>query len=160
MGYTTEFTGSLRFDRPMTKKQTKYIQKFCEIRHMKRNAELVQEQPDPLRQSIGLAVGLEGGYYVGTKDRQSSQDHEKSVINVNLPPDNQPGLWCNWTVNDDGNQLSWDGSEKFYNYIEWLKYLIAHFFQPWGYTLNGEINFQGEDSEDTGTIIIKDNILI
>ena len=69
----------------------------------------------------------------------------------------QPGLWLQWRLNDEGTELSWDGGEKFYNYIEWLEYLIVHFFKPWKIKLNGEITWQGEDSSDIGKIVVVDN---
>lgn len=69
----------------------------------------------------------------------------------------QPGLWCQWELNDDGTELRWDGGEKFYNYIEWLEYLIVHFFKPWKIKLNGEIYWVGEDSDDRGMIKVVNN---
>jgi hypothetical protein len=60
-------------------------------------------------------------------------------------------------LNEDGTELSWDGNEKFYHYTEWLQYLIAHFFEPWGIKLNGEIEWVGEDSNDRGKIVVSDN---
>jgi hypothetical protein len=71
----------------------------------------------------------------------------------------QPGLWLQWVLNEEGTELSWDGSEKFYNYIEWLQYLIGHFFEPWGIKLNGEIEWVGEDSSDKGKIAVTDNVI-
>jgi len=75
----------------------------------------------------------------------------------------QPGFWCQWTVEQqfEGGEfvLVWDGSEKFYNYVEWLKYLINHFFEKWGVKLNGEITWEGEDSEDMGKIVVVDNVV-
>jgi hypothetical protein len=38
-----------------------------------------------------------------------------------------------------------------------LEYLIDHFLAPWGYVLNGEVNWQGEREDDTGKIIVADN---
>jgi hypothetical protein len=55
--------------------------------------------------------------------------------------------------------LGWDGNEKFYHYIEWLQYLIQHFFEKWGIKLNGEVEWQGEDSSDFGKIIVTDNVV-
>lgn len=69
----------------------------------------------------------------------------------------QPGLWCQWVPDDLGNELVWDEGEKFYAYIEWLDYLLAHFLIPWGYTLNGEVTWRGEDYEDRGKIALVNN---
>ena len=37
--------------------------------------------------------------------------------------------------------------------------LIEHFFKRWGYTLNGEVEWEGEDSEDRGMIRVVDNVV-
>ena len=84
------------------------------------------------------------------------RDEMKKVLNADKIK--QPGLWCQWRLDDEGT-LAWDGSEKFYNYIEWLQYLIVHFFEPWGIKLNGEITWQGEDSSDIGKIVVRDNAI-
>lgn len=70
-----------------------------------------------------------------------------------------PGIWCQWVPSEDGEYIQWDGGEKFYEYIEWLQWLVVNFFQPKGYVLNGKIDWEGEDSEDIGTIIVKDNMV-
>lgn len=70
-----------------------------------------------------------------------------------------PGIWCDWVPTEDGEYLQWNESEKFYNYVEWLQWLVVNFFQPKGYTLNGQIEWEGEDNEDIGTIIVKDNMV-
>lgn len=86
----------------------------------------------------------------------TKRDEMRKAINADIIK--QPGLWCQWRL-DDETTLSWDGSEKFYNYIEWLQYLIVHFFEPWGIKVNGEVTWQGEDSNDMGKIIVTDNVI-
>ena len=78
-------------------------------------------------------------------------------LEYNDPPPSQPGLWCQWIVEDD--QLIWNGMKKVYDYTEWLKYLIEHFFKPLGYTLNGSVEYQGEESSDFGKIIVENNVV-
>ena len=78
------------------------------------------------------------------------------TIDYNAPPRGVPGLWCGWTVDDNGH-IAWDGVEKFYEYVSWLEFLIRTYIKPWGYTLNGTIDYQGEDDEDFGRIIVADN---
>ena len=67
-----------------------------------------------------------------------------------------PSIWCQWVINSD-RKLEWNGAEKFYNYIEWLRYLIDNIFVPNGYILNGRIRYRGERIEDIGVIYVKDN---
>lgn len=128
--------------------------------------------------------GNDGEYFVGGGG-SFGQGNDASVIDHNTPPgqigykDNlewndryeenerrikngecQPGLWCQWIVEGGDEQvLQWDGGEKFYYYIPWLKYLINHFFSKWDVLLNGEIEWFGEDREDLGKIIVKNNVV-
>ena len=53
--------------------------------------------------------------------------------------------------------LRWNGVEKFYDYAEWLDYLIAHFLAPWGYTLDGTVTWQGEELGDVGRLVVTRN---
>jgi hypothetical protein len=101
-------------------------------------------------------VGDDGGYFVGAEG-QFGQEKSEDVLNYNSPPAGQPGLWCQWIPTLDMQGIQWDGNEKFYNYVEWLEYIIENFLKPWGFTLNGEVEYQGEDPGDTGFITVKDN---
>ena len=116
--------------------------------------------------------GYLGEYYVGgVEDKGSILDHnsasgEESYIrglDLSGVVDNgklkQPSLWLHWVLNEDGDKLEWNGAEKFYYYIEWLRYLIQHFFEPWGIKLNGKVEWQGEESNDFGMISVKDNVV-
>lgn len=40
---------------------------------------------------------------------------------------------------------------------EWLRLLIVRFFQPNGYTLSGEVSWEGDQSGDIGVIHLDDN---
>jgi hypothetical protein len=101
--------------------------------------------------------GHEGEYFA-MDDGQYGQSTDETVIDGNTSAKSQPGLWCGWQINDE-NELDWNGGEKFYHYVEWLKYLIAHFFEKWGVKLNGEIFWTGEDSSDMGKIVVTDNVV-
>lgn len=67
-----------------------------------------------------------------------------------------PGYWCQWRIDDEG-RLVWDEGEKFYNYVEWLQFLIDNYFKKWGVKLNGSFAWYGEDNGDMGEIHVKDN---
>jgi hypothetical protein len=133
-----------------------YLKQFAHTRRMRRDAKKLKEFPDPLREAAGLPVGKEGAYFVGGTGF-AGQDRDDSILEYNKPPKGQPSLWCQWTPNKLGTAIVWDQGEKFYDYVEWLRYLIEHFLAPWEYTLNGEIHWEGEDERDLGTIVVKDN---
>ncbi len=85
------------------------------------------------------------------------QDDDDSVLDSNKPPKGQPGLWCQWVPNKLGTAIFWNQAEKFYSYVEWLEYLLKHFLTPWGYVVDGKVDWQGEEDSDRGTILVKDN---
>ena len=125
---------------------------------MKRNAKFAATLPDPFRNAVGLPIGNEAEYFVGGVG-DFGQDDDLSVIDHNDPPKNQPGLWCQWVPSADGEGIEWNGGEKFYYYVEWLNYIIKNFLIPWGLVLNGTVKWRGEDFNDAGKIIVKDNVV-
>lgn len=150
MGYTTNFRGAFSFSRPLSKTELDFLTKFNGTRRMKRDVKKLTEVFGPGE------YGTEGEYFVAGSGF-AGQDYDATIIDYNQPPMTQPGLWCQWTPNEDGTQLEWDGGEKFYNYVEWLQYLIENFFKPWGVQLNGEVEWRGEDWDDTGRISVSYN---
>ena len=71
----------------------------------------------------------------------------------------KPSIWLQWIVEEyhDTHYLIWDGNEKFYNYIEWLEYLIKYFFKPNNLSITGRVRWRGEEFDDMGTISVEDN---
>ncbi len=160
MGYTTEFTGHVT--PPLNGPEMAYLRQFAATRRMNRR---------------------NGPYYLGTGP--SGQDHENDIVDYNNPSEEQPGLWCNWVPTDDGCGIQWDGSEKFYDAAEWMRYLIDTFLMSRAYlevhilsghaarngwhlpagvehfTFNhvvaGTIDAQGEDDDDRWQLVVADN---
>ncbi len=137
MGYTTDFRGQLEFNKKLSLEDQTFLTKLAGTRRMARDAD--------------AKYGVEGEFYVGEID--------DNVIDHNTPPKTQPGLWCQWMPTEDAWGLEWDGNEKFYSYVEWLEYIIAKVTAPRGYVLNGQIQWRGEDWDDTGTITVQNNIV-
>lgn len=150
MYYGGEFTLS----RPLAPEHLAYLEAFARTRRMKRSTS--SELPDPTREAAGLPLGEEGGYFVGGQGFMG-QDHDSSILDHNQPPVRQPGLWCQWTPNEDGSAIEWDGNEKFYHPVEWIAYLIEHFIVRWGYILNGEVEW--DDEGEFGLIRVVNNVV-
>src|ERR1022692_2080697 len=55
-----------------------------------------------------------------------------------------------------GGRLSVEGESRG-EQDEWLRLLNVRFFQPNGYTLSGEVSWEGDQSGDTGVIHLDDN---
>lgn len=143
MGYTTEFNGSFRFNKPLDAETHKLLTGLATTRRM-------------ARKGLGAEYGTEGEFFVNGAGFMG-QGEDKTVIDHNRPPKTQPSLWLQWIPNDDGTELAWDGNEKFYSYVNWLEYLIDKILAPRGYSISGEVTYQGEDSEDFGKIVANDN---
>lgn len=142
MGYTTDFSGKLKFNKQLSLDDHIFLTKFANTRRMARN--------------VDAKYGVEGEFYVdGTG--MMGQGNDDNIIDHNRHPRTQPGLWCQWVPTEDGWYLEWDGNEKFYDYVEWLQYLISKVLEPRGYVLNGEIDWSGEEDDDQGTIVVLNN---
>src|ERR1700688_2242975 len=60
---------------------------------------------------------------------------------------------CDWQLS--GGRLSVEGESRG-EQDEWLRLLMVRFFQPNGYTLSGEVSWEGDQSGDNGVIPIDD----
>jgi hypothetical protein len=138
MGYTTEFNGEMTITPALPPRLITFVNALATSRRMKRTL-------DPIYGTEGEFF-VEGGGWAG-------QDHELTVVDFNNPSRTQPGLWCQWEVNEEGTALFWNGGEKFYEYTAWLAYIQRDILLPLGYCLEGEIEWRGEDWSDTGTIM-------
>lgn len=138
MGYTTEFEGHFTIDRPVDEDTYKLLRGISETRRMRRD--------------VGPEYEDEGEFYIdGTGSR--GQGRDDNIIDYNMPPATQPSL----LIQEDRQTIAWDGIENFYEYVEWLEYLINWILYPEGYVVNGEVRWQGEEHDDRGTIIVTDN---
>lgn len=152
----TEFRGRFLLNKPFTDEQAAYLTRFAETRRMKRNIKIASKFPDPLRDAVNLPIGTEAEFFVGGEGDFGDKIDE-SVLDHNYPPLTQPGLWCQWVPSATMDGIEWDGGEKFYNYVEWIRYIIKNFLIPWGLVLNGSVKWRGEDFDDTGTIVVENN---
>lgn len=169
MGYHTEFEGQFNLDRSLSPEHKAYLERFAKTRHMLWNESQLPSIPDPVREAAKLPPGLFGIYFTGITDTSISDTssthngkpaYHPALLNYNLVPAGVPGLWCQWIPDQNGTAIEWDQGEKFYNYIEWLQFLIQHFLSPWGYLLNGKVQWRGEDPTDRGTIEVQNNDVI
>ena len=137
MGYTTEFHGAFVCTPALPAKLRIRLALFSRTRHCARKCD--------------EKYGPEGRLFAGTDPDASD------VIDYNRPADGCPSLWCQWVPSRDGTEIRWDGSEKFYHYVEWLQFLIDHFLKPNDIRLDGLVKWEGEDWTDRGIIYIQDD---
>lgn len=79
-----------------------------------------------------------------------------SLALLGLTADDERSLYygCDWRLCE--GCLSIEGESRA-DQDGWLRVLTERFFQPNGYTLSGEVRWEGDQSGDTGVIYIEDN---
>lgn len=68
--------------------------------------------------------------------------------------DDAPRSYCQWEVTHNGDELEWDGGEKFYYPVEWMQWLIDQFPE---HQFSGELIAQGEEAGDAWKLVVKGN---
>lgn len=63
-----------------------------------------------------------------------------------------------WVPADTLEHIVWDGNEKFYKYAEQLQWLCDWLIKR-GITASGNLYWQGEETGDTGTLMITHNVV-
>lgn len=158
MSYRTEFHGAFAITPVLKPVHAEYLRKFAEIRHMQWDTAAIQEAPDPVRKAAGIrSVGNQGAFFVGFDSDLDALSRLAGVADINAPAKGVPGLKCMWCPSFDGTALVWDGNDNFYDYVEWLDYLIETFFDAWGYKLNGQVFWDGQDTMDLGRLVVTNN---
>ena len=157
MGYTSYFSGTVTIEPPLNEDEIAYLKDFAITRRRH-------------RKNGPLFIGNTKNYGQGAAD---------DILNNNSPDPDQPGLWCQWAPSDDGTKLEWDEGEKFYYSAEWMKYIVENLLAPsavdylidhgnedprlvnftCGHTCNGEIEVEGEESNDRWKLIVEDNVV-
>jgi len=168
MGYSTWFTGNLKLDKRLAPHHLAYLQAFNEAPHVRWDVELLKNEPDPVREAVGLPLGEYGCYVTGHGFKYDEYNYppfwqdpgraetDPAYIDRECPGTPNPN--CGWRPSDDGTELI-AYVDKFWGYIEWLQYLLDHFLIPWGYVLNGKMTWQGEYEEDKGALIVEHNVI-
>jgi len=166
MGYSTNFYGEFKIDRPVNDETYTLLEGLNKTRRMKRDVaklgKRVYKKARATKSDIEQwtkEFGDEGEFWVGDLKNIGDIGQAKTldIIDYNKPPKSQPSLWCQWMIETDKQIIRWDGGEKFYHYTEWIEYIIEKILNPRGYFVNGAVTWQGEDNEDAGQIEIVNN---
>lgn len=135
MGYDTTFAGEIEV-RPTL--PPRFVSKFNEMRRRRNN-----------KYGDGEMGSFDHVYYgkVGLMGQTREDAQGLSVV---------PGVWCQWEIVVGGDQASsvqWDGDDKFYDYEEWLAYVVALIKTEFPASeFSGEIRWWGEDPSDLGCL--------
>lgn len=85
--------------------------------------------------------------------------HEK-YLNTKYEDDPRetPSLYCPWTPSENGLFIEFDGLEKPSGEIFWIRE-ICKILAAKGYILNGEVEWNGQESGDMGKIKVVNNVV-
>ena len=111
MGYTTDFVGHVDIEPALNQDEIEYLIAFSRSRRFDRT----------------------DGPYAVPGNPMAAFDEERKTVDVdtyNRVAPGQPQLWCQWVPCLDGCCVSFDGHEKFYEPVAWMRYLIGHFLKP------------------------------
>lgn len=72
-------------------------------------------------------------------------------------PETIPDSYNQWEPNESGTAIVWNGGEKFYDYVHWLRWIVKHYLRPHGLVIDGEVEWSGEEFDDRGVIVAIDN---
>ena len=162
MGYSTEFYGNILITPTPSNDFIEKVNEWLKQRHMIFfSTDILSRYPYADDDTVdGLPVADNGWNWInGYMDSSSSTVR---VVDPNCPPTPCTSLWSDWTIvynGSGGALLTWNGDEKSYDMWEWLQLLIDHVFAPYGYVLNGSVDFQGENDYDSGNFTVVDNVI-
>jgi hypothetical protein len=158
MGYYTNFDGGFLVNKHVDSETAALLRKLSNTRRVMRDTEKLK-----LEGYMG-DYGIDGEFFVEHNpfDEERHPDgYQGSIKNYNEPPSTQPGLWCDWTLDTDNQTIIWNEAEKFYNYVEWLVYIIDRILKPRGYLVTGSVSWVGEDFDDQGLIqVLKNRVVV
>ena len=157
MGYDTYFNGEFELDRLLTDDQREFLDLWLSGDHVARDADLLKSAACSkqnleclnLLDRLGMEPGEECVNYIGHPNDGAETGHD---------PHSLPGRHCYWQISPRGATISCERGSSFL-YVEWLTYIIEHFIKPWGYTLNGEVYWDGDQNDDRGKIEVIDNVI-
>lgn len=169
MGYTIDYIGSFKLNKPLTEDHAKFLQDFAKTRHYHRSWK-------PEEENGKWFVDPEGSLEPDFNDKEYQNvlyakpyDHEKrkvfelekyGCIDLNEVNPGMPSFYCQWIPTEDCQGIEWDGNEKFYKAFDWLKFIIKHYLEPWGYILNGTVEIRYGSNEypfENGILEVRDN---
>ena len=96
--------------------------------------------------------------------RPLTMQEAKQLLEFNEDPDainegdHPTRSYMQWVPSETLNAIVWDQNEKFYDYEEWLKWLL-NWLSVRGIEASGQLNWSGESSDDIGRITVLDSVM-
>lgn len=112
---------------------------------------------------MGYSTIFTGSFRLNKPLTDELKQQWKAIYDNGVPKVKEPlypSDYLQWIFTPDGMEIKWDGEEKFYGYVIWLKWIVDKFLIPNGYILNGTVKYQADDDKDErGFLIVQKNII-
>ncbi len=102
---------------------------------------------------MGYYTYFNGKFTLGTEAPQDVVDHVNQIENGQFETTGSPDSHSGWFMPDASTLMMRDGG-KYYDYTDWLRWLVDIIFKPFELTMVGEIEWDGEEPGDIGKIRI------
>lgn len=106
---------------------------------------------------MGYTTEFTGAVKLG---RKLTMAEAKELLEINESDKSETvtgiSAYFQWVPSTDLEHIVWDGNEKFYKYLEQLRWL-CDWLDHRSISANGHLLWQGEEIGDVGTITVTDN---
>ena len=106
---------------------------------------------------MGYTTKFEGSVKLG---RKLTMAEAKELLEIANSDEAQKftgiDAYFQWVPAETFQHIVWDGNEKFYKYVAQLQWLCT-WLKERDISANGILNYQGEETDDTGMIVVTAN---
>ena len=116
----------------------------------------VQQQPDALREAIGLPLGEDAAFFVGhSSNGLKGRNPFIDKHNMLSPgPGGQPHCGsCPWQLTDDGTQILPDKRKLAAMPLKWLGWLVTNLLSHWNIDIRGVASYDDPCTSQEGKIV-------
>ena len=170
MGYTIEYIGRFGLNKPLTEEHAKFLRDFAKTRHYVRaypendpNGIFFTDpkgELEPTWEDLDYKELCLSTHPNALRKKKEYELSKWGCIELNDVNPGMPSFYCQWVPTEENQGIEWDGGEKFYKAFDWLKFIIKHYLEPWGYVLNGTVKIWFGSNEypfENGVLEVRDN---
>lgn len=155
MGYDIVYEGTISVDKELDQETVDLLKGLSKTRRVAYDVDKLIADGLGTKESLGI----QGEFFVKGSYNSYGKEFKEYVVEVNIPPYTQPGLWCNWTVSEDKKALQWTRDEKSYAGHEWIKYIVKKILEPRGYVANGIVNWDCQATGKHHTLVDNNRVI-
>jgi hypothetical protein len=103
---------------------------------------------------MGYTTEFEGSFRLSRELNDEEARWLDDLMHGELP--GIRGYSCDWELNDDLRSITWNGMEKFYDYVEWMQHIVDSLKSEFDVDVTGTVYYWGESHDDHGVLKVVD----